>query len=57
MVWLTAEGGGDDEKDDMMRRLVWNVMPGHLRKPKSTLSLSLPNHLITFVVDSSSVDH
>lgn len=20
MVWLTAEGGGDDEKDDMMRR-------------------------------------
>lgn len=57
MVWLTAEGGGDDEKDDMMRRLVWKVMPGHLRKPKSTLSLSLPNHLITFVVDSSSVDH
>lgn len=39
MVWLTAEGGGDDEKDDMMRRLVWNVMPGHLLKPKSTLAL------------------
>lgn len=57
MVWLTAEGGGDDEKDDMIRRLVWNRMPGHLRKPKSTLSLSLPNHLITFVADFSSVDH
>lgn len=24
MVWLSAEGGGDDEKDAMMRRLVWN---------------------------------